>query len=108
MEQLAIETRGDAVVRAAQADGAADDRIKDGLYVGRRNADHAKDLAGRRLLFERLGQAFLELWFSINTRRRFPASRPLCWGFVLGAFGRSLHLRPPLDIRRQSATQARV
>ena len=56
MEQLAIETRGDAVVRAAQPDGAADDRIKDGLYVGWRDADDAQDLAGRCLLLQRLRQ----------------------------------------------------
>lgn len=42
--------------RPRQADGIADDRVKHRLRVGGRLADHAKNLGGRRLLFEGLGQ----------------------------------------------------
>jgi hypothetical protein len=40
----------------AQRYGAAHDRFEHGLDVGRRLADHAQDLAGRRPLLEGLGQ----------------------------------------------------
>ena len=54
MQQLAVEPGGDTVVRTAQPDGAADDRIEDGLNVRRRAADDLEDVRSRGLLFKRL------------------------------------------------------
>ena len=40
----------------ADAQGIHQDRLKDGLHVGRRATDHAQHFAGRRLLLQGLGQ----------------------------------------------------
>ncbi len=46
---------------AEQTRGTAGNRIEDGLHIRLRLADHAQDLARRRLLLECLGQAPLEV-----------------------------------------------
>ncbi len=54
--QLAVEAMRGAVQPAAETHGALHDGIENRLHVGRRLADHAQDLGGRRLLLQRLGQ----------------------------------------------------
>jgi hypothetical protein len=44
------------VVGSAEARRIFDDNIQHGLELGRRCADNSEHLAGRRLLFERLGE----------------------------------------------------
>jgi hypothetical protein len=61
MDQLAVEPEERAEEPVTQSHDALDDRVEDGLDVGRGARDHAQDLARRRLLLERLGQALLEL-----------------------------------------------
>ena len=58
---LAIEQVKPAKRGIAQSAGVLHDCVEDRLQVGGRATDHAQDLARRRLLFERLGQALLEL-----------------------------------------------
>src|SRR5438309_11991501 len=55
VEQLAVELKEGAEESVAQSHGASDDRVEDRLHVCRRLADHAKDLARRRLLLQGLG-----------------------------------------------------
>ena len=45
-----------AVGGVAESARVLDDRVEDRLLVGRRARDHAQDLAGRRLLLQRLGE----------------------------------------------------
>jgi hypothetical protein len=52
--ERAVESKHRAVTPVADADGSLRDRIEDRLGVGRRARDRANDLAGRRLLLERL------------------------------------------------------
>ena len=54
MQQLTVESRNEAVGRTAQPHGLVGDGIEDRLNIGRRLADHAQELGGRRLLLERL------------------------------------------------------
>src|SRR5262244_1293608 len=54
VEQLAVELKERAEESVAQSHGASDDRVEHRLHVGRRLADHPEDLAGRRLLLQRL------------------------------------------------------
>ena len=51
---LAIEAQDEAELPVAELRGAPGERVEDGLDVGRRATDHAQDVAGRRLLLERL------------------------------------------------------
>ena len=53
--QLPVDDQPDAAaVRAAQDAGALRHRVEHRLHVGRRLADHAQDLGGRRLPLQRL------------------------------------------------------
>src|SRR5215831_5145259 len=56
VKQLAVEASGDAMVRAAQPNGAPDDGIEHRLEICWRAADDPKDFARRCLLVERRGQ----------------------------------------------------
>ncbi len=56
VHHIAIEAAERAEDTVAQSRGAFDDRGEDWLYVRRRAANHAEDLAGRRLLPQRLCQ----------------------------------------------------
>src|SRR5712692_3101883 len=61
VEQLAVELIERAKKSVAQPHGASDDRVEDRLHVGLRAADHAEDLARRRLLLERLAHLCVSL-----------------------------------------------
>ena len=64
VEEFAVEPGSDAMVSSAQPNGAANDRVEDGLNFGLRLADDSQDLAGRGLLVQRHGKiaiAFLKL-----------------------------------------------
>src|SRR5215467_3175196 len=50
-----------SVDRATQPDGVLYDRVENRLHVRRRARDHSEDLAGRRLLLERLGHLGVRL-----------------------------------------------
>ena len=56
MNPLAIEPCHVADLGTTQPDGAVHDRIEDRLNIGGGPADDAQDFAGRRLLFQRIGQ----------------------------------------------------
>jgi hypothetical protein len=47
---------------------SCDDRIEDRLHVGRRLADDTQDLAGRRLLLQRLGEVGVLVCSSVSSR----------------------------------------
>ena len=55
VNHIPLEPAGTSVVSAAQSHRAFGNRVEDWLDVGRRMADHAQDLARRRLLLQRLG-----------------------------------------------------
>ena len=55
-DQLAVERRDDGGRCRAELQRGRRDRVEHGLHIGRRLADHAQDLARRRLLLERLGE----------------------------------------------------
>ena len=54
MDQLAVEREDVRGVGAAKLQSGSRDRIEDRLHIRLRSTDHAKDLARRRLLLERL------------------------------------------------------
>jgi hypothetical protein len=54
VDQLAVEPEDGPRQSVAQAHGVLGDRVEDGLDVALRPADHAQDLARRRLLLEGL------------------------------------------------------
>src|SRR6266436_1176895 len=54
IDQVAVVAPDYPEDRTAQDAGVADDRVEHGLDIGRRARDHAKDLARRRLLLQRL------------------------------------------------------
>src|SRR5215472_2779080 len=54
MKELPVVAGDNGVLASAQPTGAPNDGVKHGLHVGRRTGDHAQDLAGRRLLLQRL------------------------------------------------------
>src|SRR5215831_11997421 len=56
MEQLSVELKERAEEPIAQFACIGSDRVKDRLDTGRRAPNHAKDVAGSRLLFERDSQ----------------------------------------------------
>ncbi len=56
VHEVALVTPDSAVERAAEPYRVADDGVEHRLRVGRRARDDPQDLAGRRLLLERLGQ----------------------------------------------------
>src|SRR5258708_34514125 len=56
MNELAVEAVDPAARGAAQFGRAASDRVQDGLHFGWRAAYRRQDLAGRRLMFQRLRQ----------------------------------------------------
>ena len=56
MDHLAVVSRDRAPRRVAQPERVGGDRVEDRLDVRRRARDHPQDLAGGRLLLERLGQ----------------------------------------------------
>ena len=58
---LTVEPADEAIQPIAQAHGAPYDRVEDGLDIGRRARDDAQDLAGRRLLLQRLTQGARDL-----------------------------------------------
>ncbi|HWO91801.1 MAG TPA: hypothetical protein VNP53_07505, partial [Methylomirabilota bacterium] len=60
MEQLAVELTERTEESVAQLHGAPDDRVEHRLGIGRRARDHTQDLAGRRLLLQRVGQSLLQ------------------------------------------------
>src|SRR5215467_1474644 len=64
MEQFAVELKERAEESVAQSHGASDDRVEHRPHVGRRLADHTEDLAGRRLLLQRLSN------LSVGNRER--------------------------------------
>jgi hypothetical protein len=55
-QAVAFQPEDGGVERITQAGGTGRHGIEDGLDVGRRTADDAQDLAGRRLLLQGLGQ----------------------------------------------------
>jgi len=61
MNQLAVEPIDGAEEGTAQPYGALGDGLEDRLHVGRRAADHAEDLGGRRLLLQGLGHLGMSL-----------------------------------------------
>jgi hypothetical protein len=61
MKELAVEARDDGVLAAAQPARASNDRVEHWLDVGRRARDDTKDLARRRLLFQRLAHLRVRL-----------------------------------------------
>src|SRR3984957_2364922 len=56
MNELAVEAVDAAARGAAQFGRAVRDRVQNGLHLGRRAAYRRQDLAGRRLMFQRLRQ----------------------------------------------------
>ena len=56
MNELAVEAVDAAARRAAQFGRAARDRVQNRLHLGRRATYRRQDLAGRRLMFQRLRQ----------------------------------------------------
>ena len=84
MNQLAVELKECAEESVAQSHSASDDRVEDRLHVSLRPADDVQDLAGRRLLLQRLRQAFLELACpgAFGLLRRV-GDRPRRFGFCL-------------------------
>ena len=56
MDQLAVEREDHSEGRLAQLPRIRRDRLEHRLHVALRLADHAQDLAGRRLLLQRFGQ----------------------------------------------------
>jgi hypothetical protein len=55
MHERAVVAKDRAVPGATQPYRVLDDRVEDRLHVGGRAGDDAQDLAGGRLLLERLG-----------------------------------------------------
>ena len=55
-QNVPFDEKNDRVIGPAESRSALDQRVQHGLDVRRRAADHAKDLARRRLLLQRLGQ----------------------------------------------------
>ncbi len=55
VDHVAVPPVDHPVESAAQAHGARDDAVENGLHIRRRTGDDAQDLTGRRLLLERLG-----------------------------------------------------
>jgi hypothetical protein len=66
MEHLAVEPENKCRDSTTQRDSVPRDRVKDGLAVRRRPADHPQDRARRRLLLECFRQSALQ----IRIRRR--------------------------------------
>src|ERR1700738_3112064 len=60
-EPVAVRTPNGRIVRLAQPRRALADGVEHGLNVGRRVRDGAKNLAGRRLLLQRLSKMLLRL-----------------------------------------------
>ena len=56
VNEHAVEAEHGAVGPVTHADGTLRDRVEDRLRVGRRRRDRAKNLTGRHLLLERLGE----------------------------------------------------
>src|SRR5438105_512049 len=57
MQQLAVETEHVREQTAAERDRVSHDCLEHRLHVGRRGADYAKNLRGRSLLLQRLGES---------------------------------------------------
>jgi hypothetical protein len=62
MEQLPVEPIHHAELGIAELHRAPSDGVEYGLDVRRRAGDHTQDLAGGRLLFERVAQGALQVW----------------------------------------------
>src|SRR5262245_4463121 len=59
--ELAVVAHEDSAVAATESHRVTDDGPEHRLHIGRRAGDHAEDLAGCRLLSERLGERRLSV-----------------------------------------------
>ncbi len=98
-EPIVTAENNASVVRLAQPGRALHQRVKHGLDIRRGSRDHAKDLAGGRLLLERLTQSVLDFRIGRSRRttraetleRRATLETEICFGEILLLAPGTLH-----------------